>query len=175
MTTNSTEKPRIEPPTALVEKIKALLSNSKVGPTLAAPMVMEIANKWESTYRESMGIACGTWLRAKFGDGASVRFFEVRAAAAKRFGGAKGCVDHCALVWLDSAVKDEMVTPMVTALVTKYNRNQSVPLTLGQTRLIYRLVCGQVPTKPRVCSGCVALQAKVAALEARVGEVNRHR
>ena len=78
-------------------------------------------------------------------------------------------------MWLDSAVKDEMVTPMVTALVTKYNRNQSVPLTLGQTRLIYRLVCGQVPTKPRVCAGCVALQAKVAALEARVGEVNRHR
>lgn len=159
---------RVEPPSAVVNEIHRLLTNSKVGPTLAAPKVMEIANVWESRYRESMGIACGTWLRAKFGDGSSVRFFEVRAAAAKRFGDGKLCVEHTALIWLDSTVKDEMVTSMVTALVTKYNRNQSVPLTLGQTRLIYRLVCGQVPAKPRVCSGCVALQAKVAELQAKL-------
>lgn len=171
-TVTAPDHDRKEPSKAAVAEIHRLLSNGKVGATLAAPKIMDIVAVWETKYRPSLGWAVGTWLRENFGQGASVRFFELRDRAGKRFGQAKLFVEHSALVWLDAAVKeDKKVMAMVQAIVTKYAQNKNVPLSKGQVELLYSTVCGERPHNPRECSGCKAWEAKYAALEARLGAV----
>jgi len=152
--------------------IKDHMRNGKIGPTLAAPIVIQTAAEWESKWRKKYeDKAFETVLRGLLGRSFNLRFFNLRLNAASRLGGMRGqalMVEHTALVWLNDRLPADKVQPFIRVLSQAFLDNSKQPLSLSSIRRIYRDVIGEVPRTARHCLECLKLKAELEALRSSV-------
>lgn len=166
-----------------VKDIFIYLAEGKTGPTKASVLVMRLVEAWETKYRAKYdGMDAGTWLRKTFGKGAGLVYFQRRHKAALRFSnktnfdaknwlrelasGSVLCLDHEALIWLDSVVKVSDTTKMSKAVCGEYIVNAQQPLTREQVERVYTKTIGKRPRKMQKCVNCAVLQKEIAELKA---------
>lgn len=159
----------------IAKRLKKALSDTACGPLVVAKDVVDLADRWGDYGTDTDGMSVSQWLVKTCGVGKDLRFFARRHEAVERIGEhIRRTWDHDAAVWAAGAIRDvDHLKRLDEAVVTAMRANGGNPLPESAVVRLAKSVLGQGrklrSRKP--CESCVAKDAEIAVLKARVAEL----
>lgn len=155
-----------EPLKDVAARASKMMADSARGPLIVARDIMAVANSWADYQADADGASCDAWLKATFGRGHGLAFFDRRNRAVEVLGeDVRRWLHHDAAVWLLQKLPVTSIVAVKKRLYNEHVAQKRVVLSLAQTRTIALEMIGRQHVRAKRCATCAKLQARIAELE----------